>query len=335
MITDHEAMHTIYLNCTDVAVAIGKNKYRAPHEIINKICHDLAKQIDRSPDLIKHMTDELLSPTGKYGEQVESLAREKIVGIRSAPITPSVELALGHSLDPLSVTPPSSPPSSPPSLSSSPPLSSSSSSPGVKGGGAQAEPGRAPPLSEKIEVFSRQVQSSVEEKVIHAVSAGCCFVKPTTLKEVVEQEEKEFIAERDLLLTKFNRLQLLKRKVESIKDIPLMVERAISMKTGVLAEKIILDEIERETQAKISARGEEADVRYKIIPINARWRIVIGGKSLGTYGSLPPPLLIPPLLIPPLLIPRSRPLLLPYLLLQPLQLLPQLLPQRGSWGIRR
>lgn len=304
----------IFISASEVAAAIGKNKYRLPKEIETKVCANLTSRLNNpesANDLdhaIKMMAVEFLR-TPPYQKQIEELAKQKITMNKLLvdsylPNAPAVLLASdleknilpsSHSSNleekkdkntSTSIAIPIVLPNSV-TLDEDPPVLHWWR--GNNGATGNSE------YDTKLDIIGRELQRQVVKKLMDeekeddkaaadlfesfATSVGASNIDD--LKTLIIDEQKKFDDEREQLFVKFRKLRGLKRKLDTLEEVPRLIEEVVAMKMGVLEEKNIIEEVERYTQSFVSATGTSARIFHQDIPVNAYWSIRLTGKPDG------------------------------------------------------
>jgi hypothetical protein len=211
-------LHTIYINCSDVAAAIGMNRYKSSKQIARNI---LIQQFN-------NVSDNTIG--GVVGEEE---ANEYEIIDKTKDI-----LSTNH--------------------------------------------------RDKIIELAQQKMSSVSHETKQKLERE---------SEILTEEITEAVIEESIKLSindvKNNELEIKSRKIKAPKIekitqtiVKEVVNHSISMKTGVIAEKAIVDAVEKSVDKKVEDRNCTIKYRNIYLPSslckeNHKWRIVIGGKPDG------------------------------------------------------
>jgi hypothetical protein len=238
---------TIYINCSDVAAAIGKNRFKTPESIAENILLKLAADKEKDNDEAvedekeeKVMTEEtkvrkveqIISNNEEISLQIEKLTKSKM-NIVTLP-TKNDEKISGQNL-----------------------VSS------TKKNKENTEDTEVVFNNENIKLVSQKIVDLLNEKT-------------TETDKTIKEEKIEEKVDKKLQL-KF-----------AAKDVELLIERQISMKTGVLSEEKIVDSLQKDLGQVIRCRNCVMKYREIIVPIahgtggdRRRFKILVGGKPDG------------------------------------------------------
>jgi hypothetical protein len=206
-------LYTIYINCSDVAAAVGMNRYKSPEEIARNILFQQFNNI--SNDSINNIIGE--EKTKKY--DIVDKTKEILV--------------TNH--------------------------------------------------EEKIVELAHQKMSSISHEVEQKIELDSKILSVQITKEMMGQVTKLSTNETEHINSDIEKIT--QTIVEEV------VHKSISMKTGIIAEKNIVDSVEKSIGETVEDRN--CTIKYRDISLpsslyteNKKWRIRIGGKPDGIiYGD--------------------------------------------------